>query len=193
MKVSINNPCHENWDAMTPNEQGTFCLACQKTVVDFSQKTTEEIKDFFAVLSKSEKVCGRFKNSQIDEMSFNDFFKRFENWILPKKIAVVLFFCFGLTLFSCRTTHDPLMGEVSVDDRAISKERVSNDKGVNSDSTVSLGLDSNELNVERFTMGQAVVIPHTVSNTYQGQCNSKDSVLNQDFIKGEVELNINDM
>ena len=48
MKIEINKPCHENWDAMTPNEKGAFCSLCKKNVVDFSQKTLSEIKDFFS-------------------------------------------------------------------------------------------------------------------------------------------------
>ena len=61
MKIVIDNPCHENWDAMTPNEKGAFCSACQKTVLDFSKKTVDEIKSFFVELPKTETVCGRFK------------------------------------------------------------------------------------------------------------------------------------
>jgi hypothetical protein len=47
MKISINEPCHENWDKMKSNDKGAFCLSCQKNVVDFSNKTISEIKDFF--------------------------------------------------------------------------------------------------------------------------------------------------
>lgn len=119
MKISINNPCHENWDEMTSNEKGAFCLACQKTVVDFSIKTTEEIKSFFSSISSSEKVCGRFKENQLTELSFDDFFQRFKKWILPRKIAVIMFFVFGLSLFSCQTTkQEPLMGKVAVSAKA---------------------------------------------------------------------------
>ena len=117
MKVSINKPCHENWDAMTPNEQGSFCLACQKTVVDFSNKTTAEIKSFFNSIATTEKVCGRFKEDQLTELSFDDFFTRFKNWILPKKLAVIMYFVFGMALFSCQTTHhEQVMGKVAYEE-----------------------------------------------------------------------------
>ncbi|HRD37580.1 MAG TPA: hypothetical protein PLC65_03020 [Bacteroidia bacterium] len=52
MKIEINKPCHENWDAMTPNEKGAFCLVCTKDVIDFSKQTLDEIKDFFLESSK---------------------------------------------------------------------------------------------------------------------------------------------
>jgi len=36
LQLSIPEPCHENWHQMTPTEQGRFCNACSKEVVDFS-------------------------------------------------------------------------------------------------------------------------------------------------------------
>ncbi len=37
LKLSIPKPCHEDWAAMTPNEQGRHCAVCAKTVTDFTQ------------------------------------------------------------------------------------------------------------------------------------------------------------
>jgi hypothetical protein len=63
--IRINEPCHENWDAMTPNEQGKFCGACAKTVVDFTNYSTDDIIGFF----KKDKgnTCGRFTNTQLQK------------------------------------------------------------------------------------------------------------------------------
>jgi hypothetical protein len=99
MKIVIDNPCHENWDAMSPNEKGAFCLSCQKTVIDFSVQTVEEIKNFFVKLPKTESVCGRFKEEQLDEMSFEHFFNQFKGWKFFQKAAVIVFFIFGFSLF----------------------------------------------------------------------------------------------
>jgi hypothetical protein len=99
MKIIIDNPCHENWDAMTPNEKGAFCSACQKIVIDFSVKTVEEIKNFFGELPKTEIVCGRFKEEQLEEISFEHFFSQFRGWKFFQKAAVVTFFIFGFSLF----------------------------------------------------------------------------------------------
>lgn len=104
MKIQIENPCHENWDTMTPNQQGAFCHACMKTVIDFSRKSLDEIKDFFTERNTSEAVCGRFMKSQIKELSIDDFYERYKSWIFPKKLVIVLFLVFGFGLFSCQTT-----------------------------------------------------------------------------------------
>lgn len=116
MKISINTPCHENWDGMTPNEKGAFCLSCQKTVVDFSQKSIEQIKDFFREAPKTESVCGRFEEDQLTEMTFDHFYNQFRGWKYFQKAAVIVFFIFGFTLFGCAQTgnHNNIkMGKVA--------------------------------------------------------------------------------
>ena len=64
-KITIPKPCNEDWDKMTPNENGRFCLSCSKTVVDFTSMLPEEIKHYFDQ-HRNKKICGRFKESQID-------------------------------------------------------------------------------------------------------------------------------
>ena len=61
---SIDNPCHENWENMTPHELGKFCASCQKNVIDFSQMTDYELTLFFKN-NPQKQVCGRFKKDQI--------------------------------------------------------------------------------------------------------------------------------
>jgi len=63
-ELSIPKPCHENWNAMTPAEQGRFCGACQKTVVDFSSMSDREIAQFFK--KPAGEMCGRFHPDQLD-------------------------------------------------------------------------------------------------------------------------------
>ncbi len=55
-KIHIENPCRENWQNMTPDEDGRFCNSCNKIVVDFSKKSLSEIRDHLAKTN----VCGRF-------------------------------------------------------------------------------------------------------------------------------------
>ena len=99
MEISIKKPCHENWDSFTPNEQGAFCGKCVKTVVDFSNKSIEEIKDFF-IGKQDEKVCGRFEKTQLTSLSFDAFFNEFKGFNFTKRLAVILYFTFGVWLFN---------------------------------------------------------------------------------------------
>jgi hypothetical protein len=63
--LNIPEPCHENWQQMTPNEQGRHCMSCQKTVVDFTLMSDQGILDYISRASTS--VCGRFNNDQLDK------------------------------------------------------------------------------------------------------------------------------
>ena len=63
-ELTIPKPCHENWDAMTPDDKGRFCGSCQKSVVDFSGMSDRQIAQFFKKPIGS--VCGRFHNDQLN-------------------------------------------------------------------------------------------------------------------------------
>jgi len=68
INIAIENPCHENWDQMTPETQGRFCSSCEKIVIDFSEMSDSEILQFFNK-PKTEKICGRFKTEQLTHQS----------------------------------------------------------------------------------------------------------------------------
>lgn len=63
MKLQINEPCHEPWDAMEANPNGRHCSKCDKTVLDFSTYKDEEIMAFF---KQHKNVCGRFLDTQLN-------------------------------------------------------------------------------------------------------------------------------
>lgn len=65
MKITIPTPCHENWDAMTPEEKGRFCAVCSKTVRDFTIASDEEIISAFSEPS-AKNICGYFDESQLN-------------------------------------------------------------------------------------------------------------------------------
>lgn len=68
MKIRIPEPCHENWEAMTPEKQGRYCGSCCKIVVDFSKMEPEAISSYLKNY-QSERVCGRFRREQVAEKS----------------------------------------------------------------------------------------------------------------------------
>lgn len=65
LQISIPKPCHENWQNMTATEQGRFCKACAKEVVDFSTMTDTEVLNYFTTITHNN-VCGRVLTSQLN-------------------------------------------------------------------------------------------------------------------------------
>ena len=65
IRLNIQEPCHENWDGMTPAEKGRFCDACQKQVIDFTAMSDTQVAAFFKKPSAGS-VCGRFMQDQLD-------------------------------------------------------------------------------------------------------------------------------
>jgi TonB-dependent SusC/RagA subfamily outer membrane receptor len=65
LQLTIPEPCHENWQQMTPTDKGRFCNACAKEVIDFSMMTDTEVLNYFTALTH-DKVCGRALPSQLE-------------------------------------------------------------------------------------------------------------------------------
>lgn len=65
LQLQIPEPCHENWEQMTPVQQGRYCGSCQKQVMDFTNMSDKQLAAFFKRPS-SGSVCGRFQQDQLD-------------------------------------------------------------------------------------------------------------------------------
>ena len=88
-RLQIPEPCHEDWDKMTPGDKGRFCDSCQKTVHDFTGMSDAQLIAFFKRPSTGS-VCGRFNNDQLE--------RDFE--IQRKRIPwVKYFFQFAIAVF----------------------------------------------------------------------------------------------
>jgi len=87
IEFSVPVPCHENWNNMTPNEQGRFCSSCQKDVVDFTKMSEYELILYFKNINQN--TCGRFRNDQLNkEMLLEqpkklNWFKYFIQLVIP--------------------------------------------------------------------------------------------------------------
>ncbi|MCB2378427.1 energy transducer TonB [Hymenobacter sp. BT635] len=58
------NPCHEDWQQMTPTAQGRHCASCQRTVHDFTTATQADLMAARAA-SADGRLCGRFRQAQL--------------------------------------------------------------------------------------------------------------------------------
>lgn len=65
IQISIPQPCHEDWSKMTPTQQGRFCNACQKCVVDFTTFTDRQLYEFLNKY-KDQYICGRTYTNQLN-------------------------------------------------------------------------------------------------------------------------------
>ena len=75
---------------MTPTQQGRFCNACAKQVIDFSEMSDTEVLNYFSKV-KNENVCGRAYPDQLDRTIAATTKKKIY-WYLNYAIAFVLFF-----------------------------------------------------------------------------------------------------
>ncbi len=100
-KITIPEPCHEDWNKMTPNDNGRFCISCAKTVVDFTTMLPEEVQCFF-IKNQDKSICGRMSKSQLNKIII-----QIPSRILytqtqyHKMFLLALFIAMGTTLFSC--------------------------------------------------------------------------------------------
>lgn len=69
INYSIPNPCHEDWNKMYPNDNGRYCGICNKTVVDFSKMSKNEIQDYFRNIANGPMICGSFNSKQLNPKS----------------------------------------------------------------------------------------------------------------------------
>jgi TonB family protein len=65
MKVQIKEPCPANWDKMQIKLHARHCDQCDKSVIDFTQKSRAEIITFL-LENPNGSVCGRMNSQQFD-------------------------------------------------------------------------------------------------------------------------------
>ncbi|UTN05826.1 energy transducer TonB [Flavobacterium bizetiae] len=133
-KITIPKPCHEDWNKMTPSDNGRFCLSCSKTVVDFTSMLPDEVQHFF-IQNQNTNICGRFKKSQLDTITIQIPSRvLYTQTHYHKMFLLALFIAMGTTLFSCADKdgnkkkidkveiiqNDPTTEHISVGDTKIS-------------------------------------------------------------------------
>ena len=125
-KITIPKPCHEDWNKMTPDGNGRFCLSCSKTVVDFTSMFLNEIQHFF-IQNQNNKICGRFRKSQLDSVTIQIPSRvLYTQTNYYKMFLLALFVAMGTTLFSCQSKEGKKqkIDKVEVVTDTITKERI---------------------------------------------------------------------
>lgn len=63
LQIQVPAPCHENWEQMKATSTGAFCNACEKTVIDFTAMTDNQLLEYF--IQHPSGGCGRFYTDQL--------------------------------------------------------------------------------------------------------------------------------
>lgn len=66
-QLKVENPCHEDWNKMTGNEQQKFCLSCNKHVHNLSKMPQ---KKAVALLKNTPEICVRYAHDETGDIIF---------------------------------------------------------------------------------------------------------------------------
>lgn len=127
-KFVIAEPCHEDWNKMTPETQGRFCASCQKCVVDFTHMNAQQMKKVYD--EQQGNVCGRVKASQIAKPALRGKLPRISQKLKAFAFALLLAFGFAAAPKQAQAQKGEVMGKIAfVDQRSTISGTVRWDEG----------------------------------------------------------------
>ena len=109
-RLKIETPCHEDWTKMSPNKDGRHCGLCDKTVIDFTVMSQEEITNYLTHNSKAQ-ICGRIlvprKKETAIQIKLNQLYKNIEHQIRFKQPRISLLGSLSLIMLisGCTENH----------------------------------------------------------------------------------------
>lgn len=129
LKVVVADPCHENWDAMTPTDQGRFCSSCSKPVIDFSGMSDLRLTEILQE-NKGQRMCGRFAEGQLNRTLMQPLPVQKTSHLRAVLLGATLTSVFGLE--GCKSSDANTMGgwavvEQPVEPRAFSSAMKASD------------------------------------------------------------------
>ena len=132
--LKIEKPCHEDWNKMAPNQLGRHCQLCEKTVVDFTKMSSEEIKEYLSNRG-NERICGRILKEPVKripskkEQWFNNQRLRINQKIdfIPMRISLLSILSFLMILFGCNQTTEESKPDTKENSPISSGDSIAND------------------------------------------------------------------
>ena len=122
-QIKIAKPCSEDWDKMSKNNLGRHCQLCDKTVVDFTKMTSEEIRDYLSKKGK-QRICGRIlkpaerRAPSKKQQWFDGMYLKINERVRFKPMRVSLLTCISLLMVVCgchqNTIKDTTLGDVKM-------------------------------------------------------------------------------
>jgi hypothetical protein len=168
-QIKIANPCHEDWGKMSKNDLGRHCLLCDKTVVDFTKMSSEEIRDYLSKKGK-ERICGRIMKPAAKitpskkQQWFNGMYLKINDRVGFKPMRVSLLTCISLLMVVFGCHHNT----------AEIKPSVKETKPI--EASDSIANDSVDIKDDCHTIGQLPSPPDPIQNK------------GPHHLKGEVEV-----
>ncbi|MBL4663400.1 MAG: energy transducer TonB [Flavobacteriaceae bacterium] len=99
--INIPKPCHEDWNIMSPTNQGRFCDSCEKTVKDFTSMDTTQIRAYLLEHSQQH-ICGRVRREQLSPFQINIPMNTFKiKMSFHRTFLLALLISMGASLLSC--------------------------------------------------------------------------------------------
>lgn len=144
MQPIINNPCPENWEGMTPDNQGRFCGKCSKIVIDFTKKTTQEIIAFLAA-RKGEEICGKLRKPALVPITIKAGMRVF---------TAAIYMVFGSLLFSScgPETQEEFVGKIALDSAQEARNQHYHDSITQADSLSNSQVKNDSSEMDSATM-----------------------------------------
>ena len=132
MKPNIPIPCSEDWNKMKIGQIGRHCGVCEKTVVDFTQKSRHEILSYL-IENRHKEVCGHVRLSQLDIrhedtlIVIRDLESKYKN----SNLSFYLLTMATLTLMACESDDEKTLlktnTEIQQTQKGIDKNGIIND------------------------------------------------------------------
>lgn len=180
--LSIPKPCHENWAEFTPTEKGAFCGSCKIDVVDFSNKSPNEIKAILAENS-GKHLCGRFKKSQITAIN-HDYteWKNQSKQTFQSKFLYACLIVFGMSLFNSCHTESHLLNQENITQTDLNTQQTTPSESCDS---TKIKNEYRKGKVAYHPISDDVIVP---SDSTKKKNQAKDTLSRpiDDFIMGDV-------
>jgi hypothetical protein len=116
--IRIPEPCHQQWQQMTPTANGRHCEQCCKTVVDFTKMSNNEIINH---LSTNNHVCGRIGEQQVNSINMQLVSQQPQNkggWV-KWMMAAALFVSTAYSRANAQSTTQPTEQTVNSNVQAV--------------------------------------------------------------------------
>lgn len=167
-KISITNPCANDWNEMQSVEDSSkFCLTCNKVVKDFTTMSDDEIKHYF-ITYKDKPTCGRFYKNQIENIRI-EFQENIltSNIVFWQKFLMLFLVCFGQDLFavefSIAQTNNIDSTILQTDSQTVNT-LIDSTKNIEDDSSI---IDEPKLNKEiKINIDTTLFLPSIITGDY---------------------------